>query len=182
MRRQDRPPRAPFAALVMIKLAKLMWPGDLRKATLQPVQDEQRVARCGQSATWLADREHGAIEHVQDGSSRAMASIIMSDAFNVTGIQAAWVACAAGFRPASASFKTPMICSSVNRYFIAVPLWNGLYTVTVLNAGSRSIRIVRIRCNGNQITFGVPIMNRWYMSRAYRGHAYNRSLFVGLIR
>lgn len=111
-----------------------------------------------------------------------MTSIIMSDAFNVTEIQAAWVACAAGFRPASASFKTPMICSSVNRYFIAVPLWNGLYTVTVLNAGSRSIRIVRIRCNGNQISFGVPIMNRWYMSRAYRGHAYNRSLFVGLIR
>ncbi|WP_230941457.1 helix-turn-helix domain-containing protein [Burkholderia cepacia] len=31
-----------------------------------------------------------------------------------------------------------MICSSVNRFFIAVPLWNGLYTVTVLNAGSRS--------------------------------------------
>ncbi len=29
-----------------------------------------------------------------------MASIIMSDAFNVTEIQAAWVACAAGFRPA----------------------------------------------------------------------------------
>ncbi|WP_333995244.1 cytochrome P450, partial [Burkholderia orbicola] len=26
-----------------------------------------------------------------------------------------------------------------NRFFIAVPLWNGLYTVTVLNAGSRSI-------------------------------------------
>ncbi|WP_221622707.1 hypothetical protein, partial [Burkholderia anthina] len=25
-----------------------------------------------------------------------------------------------------------------NRFFIAVPLWNGLYTVTVLNAGSRS--------------------------------------------
>ena len=44
----------------------------------------------------------------------------------------------AGFRPASASFKMPMICSSVNRFFIAVPLWNGLYTVTVLNAGSRS--------------------------------------------
>ncbi|MBU9284166.1 plasmid recombination protein, partial [Burkholderia multivorans] len=42
------------------------------------------------------------------------------------------------FRPASASFKMPMICSSVNRFFIAVPLWNGLYTVTVLNAGSRS--------------------------------------------
>ncbi|WP_217469300.1 hypothetical protein, partial [Burkholderia diffusa] len=41
-------------------------------------------------------------------------------------------------RPASASFKMPMICSSVNRFFIAVPLWNGLYTVTVLNAGSRS--------------------------------------------
>nr|WP_269768667.1 RhuM family protein [Burkholderia ubonensis] len=36
-----------------------------------------------------------------------------------------------------------MICSSVNRFFIAVPLWNGLYTVTVLNAGSRSLnRIV----------------------------------------
>lgn len=30
------------------------------------------------------------------------------------------------------------------------------YTVTVLNAESRSIRIVRIRCNGNQIAFGVP--------------------------
>lgn len=43
MRRQDRPLRAPFAALAMITLAKLMWPGDLRKATLQPVQDEQRV-------------------------------------------------------------------------------------------------------------------------------------------
>ncbi|MBU9184377.1 hypothetical protein KTD12_20130, partial [Burkholderia multivorans] len=43
------------------------------------------------------------------------------------------------FRPASASFKMPMICSSVNRFFIAVPLWNGLYTVTVLNAGSRSL-------------------------------------------
>ncbi|MDN7646272.1 hypothetical protein, partial [Burkholderia cenocepacia] len=42
-------------------------------------------------------------------------------------------------RPASASFKMLMICSSVNRFFIAVPLWNGLYTVTVLNAGSRSI-------------------------------------------
>ncbi|WP_206146476.1 hypothetical protein, partial [Burkholderia sp. Ac-20384] len=41
-------------------------------------------------------------------------------------------------RPASASFKMLMICSSVNRFFIAVPLWNGLYTVTVLNAGSRS--------------------------------------------
>ncbi|WP_414143685.1 hypothetical protein, partial [Burkholderia stagnalis] len=26
-----------------------------------------------------------------------------------------------------------------NRFFIAVPLWNGLYTVTVLNAGSRSV-------------------------------------------
>ncbi len=46
----------------------------------------------------------------------------------------------AGFRPASASVKMPMICSSVNRFFIAVPLWNGLYTVTVLNAGSRSSR------------------------------------------
>ncbi|MDN8068766.1 hypothetical protein, partial [Burkholderia vietnamiensis] len=45
------------------------------------------------------------------------------------------------FRPASASFKMPMICSSVNRFFIAVPLWNGLYTVTVLNAGSRSIAL-----------------------------------------
>ncbi|WP_155636121.1 hypothetical protein [Burkholderia stagnalis] len=27
----------------------------------------------------------------------------------------------------------------MNRFFIAVPLWNGLYTVTVLNAGSRSV-------------------------------------------
>ncbi|WP_230949125.1 hypothetical protein, partial [Burkholderia territorii] len=27
------------------------------------------------------------------------------------------------------------------RFFIAVPLWNGLYTVTVLNAGSRSNRL-----------------------------------------
>ena len=26
----------------------------------------------------------------------------------------------------------------MNRFFIAAPLWNGLYTVTVLNAGSRS--------------------------------------------
>lgn len=33
----------------------------------------------------------------------------------------------------------PMICSSVNRFFVAVPLWNGLYTVTVLNTGSRSL-------------------------------------------
>ncbi|WP_208449851.1 hypothetical protein, partial [Burkholderia ambifaria] len=41
-------------------------------------------------------------------------------------------------KPASASFKMPMICSSVNRFFIAVPLWSGLYTVTVLNAGGRS--------------------------------------------
>ncbi|WP_221623765.1 hypothetical protein, partial [Burkholderia stagnalis] len=29
----------------------------------------------------------------------------------------------------------------VNRFFIAVPLWNGLYTVTVLNAGSRSAAV-----------------------------------------
>ncbi|WP_208449882.1 hypothetical protein, partial [Burkholderia ambifaria] len=36
-------------------------------------------------------------------------------------------------------FKMPMICSSVNRFFIAVPLWSGLYTVTVLNAGGRSL-------------------------------------------
>ncbi|MBR8133764.1 hypothetical protein, partial [Burkholderia ambifaria] len=42
-------------------------------------------------------------------------------------------------KPASASFKMPMICSSVNRFFIAVPLWSGLYTVTVLNAGGRSM-------------------------------------------
>uniref|UniRef100_UPI002AB7B39E hypothetical protein n=1 Tax=Burkholderia sp. BCC1998 TaxID=2817447 RepID=UPI002AB7B39E len=26
----------------------------------------------------------------------------------------------------------------MNRFFIAVPRWNGLYTITVLNAGSRS--------------------------------------------
>ncbi len=43
-----------------------------------------------------------------------------------------------GFRPASASFKMPMICSSVNHFFIAVSLWNELCTVTVLNPGSRS--------------------------------------------
>ncbi|WP_230958699.1 MbcA/ParS/Xre antitoxin family protein, partial [Burkholderia stagnalis] len=30
-----------------------------------------------------------------------------------------------------------------NRFFIAVPLWNGLYTVTVLNAGSRSAHVHR---------------------------------------
>ncbi|WP_241739597.1 hypothetical protein [Burkholderia pseudomallei] len=41
-----------------------------------------------------------------------------------------------------------MICSSVNRFFIAVPLWNGLYTVTVLNAGSRSGRYVERERNG----------------------------------
>ncbi|MDN7445674.1 hypothetical protein QZM64_41675, partial [Burkholderia cepacia] len=46
------------------------------------------------------------------------------------------------FKPASASFKMPMICSSVNRFFIAVPLWNGLYTVTVLNAGGRSRALI----------------------------------------
>ncbi|WP_208450413.1 hypothetical protein [Burkholderia diffusa] len=50
-----------------------------------------------------------------------------------------------GFRPASASYKMPMICSSVNRFFIAIPLWNGLYTVTVLNAGSRSIAASTIK-------------------------------------
>ncbi|QBL82503.1 hypothetical protein EYA82_34345 [Burkholderia pseudomallei] len=37
-----------------------------------------------------------------------------------------------------------MICSSVNRFFIAAPLWNGLYSVTVLNAGSRSLRAPQI--------------------------------------
>ncbi|WP_206146513.1 hypothetical protein, partial [Burkholderia sp. Ac-20384] len=53
------------------------------------------------------------------------------------------------FRPASASFKMLMICSSVNRFFIAVPLWNGLYTVTVLNAGSRSQAPLRsLTCPG----------------------------------
>ncbi|WP_238326354.1 hypothetical protein [Burkholderia pseudomallei] len=36
----------------------------------------------------------------------------------------------------------------MNRFFIAVPLWNGLYTVTVLNAGSRSGRYVERERNG----------------------------------
>jgi len=64
----------------------------------------------------------------------------------------------AGFRPASASFKMPMICSSVNRFFIAVPLWNGLYTVTVLNAGSRSVPEHRfaLGVESDDVEYGLP--------------------------
>ncbi|WP_208449044.1 hypothetical protein, partial [Burkholderia ambifaria] len=43
--------------------------------------------------------------------------------------------------------KMPMICSSVNRFFIAVPLWSGLYTVTVLNAGGRSQEAASFRAH-----------------------------------
>ncbi|WP_157662112.1 hypothetical protein [Burkholderia ubonensis] len=38
-----------------------------------------------------------------------------------------------------------MICSSVNRFFIGVLLWNGLYTFTVLNAGSGSKKLATRR-------------------------------------
>jgi len=54
----------------------------------------------------------------------------------------------------------PMICSSVNRFFIAVPLWNGLYTVTVLNAGSRSKWTSPIGCLSPAI--GVAEARLWF--------------------
>ncbi|WP_316679458.1 hypothetical protein, partial [Ralstonia chuxiongensis] len=36
------------------------------------------------------------------------------------------------------SLSTPIICSSVNRFFMTAPLRNGLYIVNVLITGSRS--------------------------------------------
>ena len=43
------------------------------------------------------------------------------------------------FAPASASFSTPMICPSVNRFdFIVRSHLGGLYSITVLFAGSTS--------------------------------------------
>lgn len=41
-------------------------------------------------------------------------------------------------RPRLAFFSTPITCSSVNRFFMTAPCRNGLYTVTVLNAGGKS--------------------------------------------
>ncbi len=44
----------------------------------------------------------------------------------------------AGLRPASRSFNTLMICSSLNRSLPFPLSWNGLYTVCRLFTGSRS--------------------------------------------
>ncbi|PRD87839.1 hypothetical protein C6P88_28095, partial [Burkholderia contaminans] len=41
-----------------------------------------------------------------------------------------------------------------NRFFIAVPLWNGLYTVTVLNAGGRSVEVEQFPVYANLVDTG----------------------------
>ncbi|WP_316678965.1 hypothetical protein, partial [Ralstonia chuxiongensis] len=40
------------------------------------------------------------------------------------------------------SLSTPIICSSVNRFFMTAPLRNGLYIVNVLITGSRSAHLI----------------------------------------
>ncbi|WP_248111876.1 hypothetical protein, partial [Ralstonia pseudosolanacearum] len=62
------------------------------------------------------------------------------------------------FRPASASFSTPIICSSVNRFFMTAPLGNGLYIVSVLIAGSRSDSLYTVGiCHRAKTPTGVPV-------------------------
>lgn len=56
------------------------------------------------------------------------------------GVLGTWLlGCRACGTPASASIKMPMICSSLNRFFITVPLWSGLYTVHRTKRGEQII-------------------------------------------
>uniref|UniRef100_UPI001E3EB1F2 hypothetical protein n=1 Tax=Ralstonia solanacearum TaxID=305 RepID=UPI001E3EB1F2 len=73
--------------------------------------------------------------------------------------------------PASASFSTPIICSSVNRFFMTAPLRNGLYIVNVPIAGSRSQPGISRRVIDAHLAdlmmFGVDYAKRGGAARAF---------------
>src|SRR5205809_1133309 len=61
------------------------------------------------------------------------------------------------FAPASPSFNTPMICSSVNRLdFMVRSHLGGLYSVTVLFAGSTSQDLEKAKFESHLRGAGVP--------------------------